>query len=78
MPWSPVPKFPEVMEVLRKKGYVNQVNLGALRCVLIEKLGMTSETTIRRTIKILEELNYIHPTENCGVWNIEKNRVAYV
>jgi hypothetical protein len=75
MPWSPVPRIPAIMELIKNRGYTKQVNLEMLRKAIIECLGMTSEVAIRRTISIMEELDFLKQDPAVvGVWSVNHQR----
>jgi hypothetical protein len=59
MPWSPVPRIPEVLKNLKARGYKNRVGYEALRIEIIRVLGVTSNKTITSVISIMDLLGYI-------------------
>lgn len=74
MPWSPVPKFPDIILKLRSKGFTKEVNFESLKVTVIEVLGLTSDKTIARTIEIMQMLGYVKLQENGIIWSICKGK----
>jgi hypothetical protein len=70
MPWSPVPKFPEIMKNLQARGYIKQVGGEYLRVEIIRTLGLTAPNTIRRCIETMCVLGYIEDTGRGFVFNM--------
>jgi len=70
MPWSPVPKFPDIIHKIRMKGYTTEVNFETLKITVIEILGLTSEKTIARTIEIMQTLGYVKLQPNGVIWSL--------
>lgn len=58
MPWNVVNKLENILIDLNKKD-IDTISLDDLERLIIEKLGVTRETTINRDIKILIKLNWI-------------------
>lgn len=59
MPWNPVKKFPGVMGRVRQWGYEKEVPISEIRKALIIETGSVRPETLRRYLKIMEELGYI-------------------
>ncbi len=59
MPWSPIPKFPEIIEYLKDKGYKKEVSLSELRKAVMLKTGVIRDQTIKTIIITMEELEFI-------------------
>ena len=59
MPWSPIPKFPRVLEILGFKGYKLRARAQDLRIAIITTLDAASEKTIRRDISLMIEIGWI-------------------
>lgn len=72
MPWSPVPKFPAVIQHLKDKGMIKQVNLTDLRKSIILIVGVSSESGIRRSIELMVELDYLKETGHLNIWSIHE------
>ena len=70
MPWSPVPKFPEVMQNLKAKGYTQQVGGETLKVEIIRVLGVTTPKTIGRCLETMSLLGYIRDTGRGFVFDI--------
>jgi hypothetical protein len=67
MPWSPIPKFPEICKELRLDDkYI--VNLKTLTKVIMQQTHIIKEKTIGETIKAMVTLDYLK--ERDGVWEV--------
>lgn len=60
MPFSVVPKIPEIKEHIIEQGYTREFPVKALRIAIIRKTGLTSDKAIAKTIDIMKELNEIY------------------
>jgi hypothetical protein len=61
MPWSPIPKFPEIISKLKLAGFGKQVNFEVLRVFVMREVGLIRDESIRNTIKAMQDLGYIRP-----------------
>ena len=59
MPWSPIKKFPGVLERLRLWGYEKEVPISELKKALMLETGIIKAETLGRYIRVMEELGYI-------------------
>jgi len=72
MPWSPVPKFPEIIQDLKRNGYTKEVTFEILRVSIMRITGIIKSNTIKQTIKAMEALGYLKM--NGTVWLVCKNK----
>ncbi len=70
MPWSPVPKFPEIFENMKREGLIKEVSLPALQRHIILATGAVKDATIKQTIITMERVHYLVRTGRDGVWEI--------
>ena len=69
MPWSPITKFPTIIDNLRKtKGYSKEVTITILENEVILVLGVTKPETISRMIKLMVRFGYIKEAESANVF----------
>lgn len=59
MPWSPIPKFPLIIENLKQKGFKKQCTLDSLKKEVMRETGSIKDQTIKNTILAMEKLDYI-------------------
>jgi hypothetical protein len=60
MPWSPVPKFPMIIEDLKAKGYENKdIPIMELENSIMKTTGLVRERSISNVIRVMERLGYI-------------------
>lgn len=73
MPWSPVPKFPGIVENLKATGR-KAVGIETLENEIIKETGATKSPTIKRYIQLMERLGYIKKKvlEGNQVWVFDK------
>jgi hypothetical protein len=62
MPWSPVPKFPGIIQDLKRRGYRKEVTFEILRVAVMRATGSIKEKTIGQTIKAMEDLGFLKRT----------------
>jgi len=70
MPWSPVPKFPDIIADLKRHGYEKQTTLKPLRAAIMRQTGAIKAETISRTIEAMETLEFLIPDANGKTWTI--------
>lgn len=70
MPWSPIPKFPEVLKDLKASGYTKECSFECLKTSVMRVLGLMGEKTIARTIKAMQRLGYVRMKSNGVTWEI--------
>ena len=71
MPWSPVPKFPDVIKEINRMGYDKQCQINTLRKAVVYITGIVRDSTIRNIIEKMELLDYIKSTPN-GMFDVCK------
>ena len=59
MPWSPIGKFPNVIERLRSWGYTKEASIKDLNRALMLETGIINHKTLARYIRAMEELKFI-------------------
>lgn len=69
MPWSPVPKFPDIINTLKELGYKKEVTIEPLRKAVMMHTGAIKDETIKQTIRAMETLDYL-TQKTQGVWII--------
>lgn len=74
MPWSPIPKFPEIVSNLKSQGYTHQVGIEILKTELMRVLGLTGDKSLRRTIYIMDRLGYIKDTGKGAIFYVCQDR----
>lgn len=67
MPWSPVPKFPEIIKDLIRSGYTIRVSFVPLHASVMKLTGIVKTETIKNTIKAMETLKYLQKTSIDGI-----------
>lgn len=78
MPWSPIPKFPEIIQNIRRGGYTKEVTTALLEIEIMRSTGLTRPSTISRTIQIMEQLGFIHRHPNSPVWILGKKETEKI
>ncbi len=71
MPWSPIPKFPEIQRELRKNYGDKALGFETINIVIMKHTGIMRAETIKRTIQAMEDLGYLKQN-NEGRWLIPK------
>ena len=69
MPWSPIPKFPEIFNNLKKRGIIKEATHAILTKEIMKVVGVIKESTISRIIEVMETLDYIKKNQY-GTWDI--------
>lgn len=59
MPWSPIPKFPEILKDAYSRNLTKEVTFEELKPSIMRLTGLIKETTIRQTIKAMVTLGYL-------------------
>jgi len=59
MPWSPIPKFFEVLKEAREEGYEREIPIAELRRLLMLKTGVINRSKLSRYLQVMEELKLI-------------------
>lgn len=74
MPWSPVPKFPKIVNHLEMMGFKKEVTLEPLRKAIMTHTGVIRDDTLKTIIEAMETLEFItkKPTTDRQVWIIGK------
>jgi len=62
MPWSPVKKFPIIIENIRRSGRFT-ISTANLEVEIIKEIGVIRQETITNMIKTMEKLGYIKSKE---------------
>lgn len=75
MPWSPVPKFPDIIQDLRSSGYKKEATIKILTRSVMRITGLIRTESIKRTIQAMEELGYIRVKEAGGVFEIYQDQL---
>lgn len=70
MPWSPIPKFPEIIRNIKGMGYRKETSFEVIRVCVMRVTNLIKDTTIKQTIKAMEDLGYIKMRSNGLVWEI--------
>jgi len=70
VPWSPIPKFPDVMNEIRSKGYTRQVSFNVLRVAIMRHIGLVRSESIANTLDAMEMLGYIRSTHQPGIFDV--------
>ena len=81
MPWTPVPKFPEVISNLKKSGRANCTGTEALEVEIIRTIGLTKDVSIKRMIELMERLGFIHrkiTQDGVILWFYEKAKESKI
>ena len=72
MPWSPVPKFPEIVLDLKKHGYSKEVTFELLRVSIMRVTGLIKSNTIKQAITAMEDLGYLK--RNGTIWLVCRDK----
>ena len=59
MPWSPIPKFFEVLKEAREEGYEREIPMSELRRLLMLKTGVINHSKLSRYLQVMQELKLI-------------------
>jgi hypothetical protein len=60
MPWSPVPKFPEIIKDIKWRGYADrQFPVDVLEVSIMKITGIIKPATLKQTIIAMERLGYV-------------------
>lgn len=59
MPWSPIPKFPDIIDTLKSMGYEKEVTIKPLRKAVMMHTGIIRDESIKNTIEAMETLDFI-------------------
>jgi len=70
MPWSPIPKFPEIIKSLKKAGYTSEVTFEPLKTEIMRITFLMRDDAIKNTIKAMERLGFLY-LKGDGVWEIK-------
>lgn len=73
MPWSPIPKFPAIINDLKRQGRTKQTELEPLKKAIMRQTGIVGSDTIKRTIEAMETLDFLAPSKNGATWDINKD-----
>lgn len=72
MPWSPIPKFPDIIRDLARQGYKKQTNFEPLKTAIMRQTQVITPKTIKRVIMAMEQLGFLRADENGMTWTIKK------
>jgi hypothetical protein len=70
MPWSPIPKFPDIVRDLAGQGYTIETALEPLRTAVMRQTGLIRDQSVRQAIRAMEQLGYLKMSENGITWKI--------
>ena len=59
MPWSPIPKFFEVLKEAREEGYEREIPIQELKRKLMLKTGVINQAKLSRYLQAMQELKLI-------------------
>lgn len=65
---SPIPKFPEIIENLRKRNFVTEVGYEQLRVEIMRVTGSMLSKTIRNITIAMSDLGYIKDSGKSGIF----------
>lgn len=69
MPYSPIPKFPEIIRDLKNRKY-KEVRFEDLKFSVMKITGAVKPITIKQTIQAMEDLKYIRPVVGGFTWEL--------
>ena len=74
MPWSPIPKFFEVLKEAREQGYEKEIPIEELKRLLMLRTGVINKTKLSRYLQVMQELKLIrmktrNVAEILDTWN---------
>lgn len=74
MPWSPIPKFPDIATDLKRHGKTTR--LEPLRAAIMKHTGLIREESLKRSIKAMEDLGYLKKIDDEAglLWRICGNK----
>ena len=75
MPWSPIPKFPEIIRDLKTNEFAEQVSLEPLKNSIMRITGIIRPDALKRVIQAMESLGYLKRHELGDVWFIHKEKL---
>ncbi len=59
MPWSPIPKIPNILKNLNQRKYKNATTVIALENAIMEETGVCTQKTITNIIRVMARLGYV-------------------
>jgi len=59
MPWSPIPKFFEVLKEAREDGYEREIPVSELKKRIMLATGVINQVKLSRYLHVMEELGMI-------------------
>jgi hypothetical protein len=59
MPWSPVPKFPDIVKNIKANGFNGDYNFSTLEKAIIDATGVIRADTIKRIADVMVKLGFI-------------------
>jgi hypothetical protein len=74
MPWSVIPKFPEILKDLEVSGFKKEVGFETLKTSIMRVTGVMGDRTIANTISAMQRLGYIRMSTNGSRWEICKGK----
>jgi len=77
MPWSPIPKFPEILELLNSEGNTERANHQSIKRAIMNVTGAYSSGTIRRIMTAMAELGWIRDTGKGNVFELTIGGTAW-
>lgn len=77
MPYSPIPKFPQIFNNLRNRNFTHQVGLEQLRVEIMRVTGSMKAHTITEIVKAMVDLGYIRDTGHGGIFYIYQDKTPY-
>ena len=75
MPWSPIPKFPDIIQDLKACGYAKECSFETLKTSIMRVLGLIGDKTISNTIKAMQRLGYVRMKPNGVTWEIYQGKL---
>ena len=61
MPWSPIPKIPNIIKNLNQKKYKNAASIIALENAIMTETGLVGQQTITNLVRVMTRLGYARP-----------------
>ncbi len=73
MPWSAIPKFPEIIENLKKAGYKEKANRQTIVLEIKRTCYISLGKTLSRTLNDMTDLGYIKDTGESSIFWVCQN-----
>ena len=75
MPWSPIPKFPEIIRELKRRGKTHETDYETLRISVMSVTGLIRDKSIKNAIRAMQDLGYLRMKPNGVAWEIMQDKL---